>query len=90
MKKVVVERFERKFVCEVTSELGGAMCGVTIWEEVRPNWKIFKNRYCCSKSFWVHDYEEIMSGVCQMVDSYLDDEGFDMANYYKWKEFRDC
>ena len=90
MKKVIIEGCGRKFICEVEPELGGAMCRVSVWEEVRPNWKIFKNRYCCSKTFWVHDYEKIMNGVYDVIDSYLEDEGFDMSNYYKWKEFRDC
>ena len=90
MKKVVVERYGRKFVCEVSSELGGAMCSVTIWEEVRPNWRFFKNRYCGSKSFWITDCDSILEGVIATVDKYLEDEGYDNEIVKKWKEFCDC
>lgn len=86
MKKVVVERNDRKFICDIGSEFGGAMCCVQIWEEVKPNWKIFRNRYCTYKTFWIYKYETIREGIEAMVDSYLEDEREDEIFEAKWAE----
>lgn len=90
MKTIIVEKHNRKFICNIDSELGGAMCCVEIWEEVRPNWKFFKDKYCCSKSFWIADFNTILEGIVAMVDRYLEDEGCDKEVAKKWQEFCDC
>lgn len=90
MKKTIVERYGRKFICSVTSEIGGAMCGVSIYEEVRPNWKFFKNKYCCSESFWITEFDSILEGIVAAVDHYLEDEGYNEEIAKKWKEYCDC
>jgi hypothetical protein len=86
MKTVIVEKNNRKFICNIGSEFGGAMCCVQIWEEARPNWKIFRNRYCTYKTFWVNKYETIKKGIEAMVDSYLEDEREDEVFEAKWAE----
>lgn len=86
MKSITIEKNNRKFICDIGSEFGGAMCCVQISEEVRPNWKIFRNRYCTYKTFWIHEYETIREGIEAMVDSYLEDEKEDDALEAKWAE----
>ena len=86
MKSIIIEKNNRKFICDIGSEFGGAMCCVQISEEVRPNWKIFRNRYCTYKTFWIHEYETIKEGIEAMVDSYLEDEKEDDALEAKWAE----
>jgi hypothetical protein len=86
MKTVIVEKNNRKFICNIGSEFGGAMCGVQIWEEVRPNWKIFRNRYCAYKTFWLSTYKTIKTGVERMVERYLEDEENEEIITKKWAE----
>lgn len=86
MKTVVVEIDNRKFICNIGSEFGGAMCCVQIWEEVRPNWKIFRNRYCTYKTFWISTYKTIREGIERQVEHYLEDEREDEAFEAKWAE----
>ena len=88
MKTVVVEKNNRKFICIIGSEFGGDMCCVQIWEEVRPNWKIFRNRYCTYKTFWVNEYETIKEGIVSMVASYLCDEKREEELNSKWEELQ--
>lgn len=86
MKTVVVEKNNRKFICNIGSEFGGSMCCVQIWEEVRPNWKIFRNRYCAYKTFWLSTYKTIREGIERQVERYLEDEREDEIFEAKWAE----
>lgn len=86
MKPIIIEKNNRKFICNISSDFGGAMCCVQIWEEVRPNWKIFRNRYCAYKTFWLSTYKTIKTGVESMVNSYLKDEENEEIITKKWAE----
>jgi hypothetical protein len=86
MKPMIVEKNNRKFICNISSDFGGAMCCVQIWEEVRPNWKIFRNRYCDYKTFWLSTYETLKTGVERMVERYLEGEEENNLINEKWKE----
>ena len=86
MKPIIIEKNNRKFVCKISSDFDGAMCCVQIWEEVRPNWKIFRNRYCAYKTFWLSTYKTIRTGVESMVNSYLEDEENEEIITKKWAE----
>ena len=86
MKPIIIEKNNRKFICNIGSEFGGAMCCVQIWEEVRPNWKIFRNRYCTYKTFWISTYKTIREGIERQVEHYLEDEREDEIFEAKWAE----
>ena len=86
MKPIIIEKNNRKFICNIGSEFGGAMCCVQIWEEVRPNWKMFRNRYCTYKTFWISTYKTIREGIERQVERYLKDEIEDDILEAKWAE----
>lgn len=76
----------REFEVYLSAEFGGKMCAVSIYEVVRPNWKIFRTKLPTYKSFWISDYATIKEGVYAMLESYLADEAEDKAICDKWKE----
>lgn len=76
----------REFEVYLSSEFSGRMCAVSIYEVVRPNWKIFRTNLPTYKSFWISDYATIKEGVYAMLESYLADEAEDKEICDKWKE----
>ena len=84
MKKVIVAR-GRNFICHYNAIFGGKMCDVSIWEIVRPTWKIFRCKYRDGFSFWIENYETIAQGVEKAVYLYLAKEDREKAIIEKWK-----
>lgn len=84
MKKIV-EKEGRTFECHLSSEFQGYMCVVSIYEVVRPSWRIFRTSYQGQKSFWIEDYETIMQGVEKMVDYLLASEKEEEERRAKWE-----
>lgn len=84
MKKIV-EKEGRIFECRLSSEFQGSMCVVSIYEVVRPSWKIFRTSYQGSKSFWLSDYDTIAQGVEKMVDYLLAYEKEEEERRIKWE-----
>ena len=79
-KSITVIKNGKTFECECTPELGGAMCGVAIYEVKRPTWRIFRRAYRGYKTFWINDYNTITNGVVGMVEADADcaeEEGTD-------------
>jgi hypothetical protein len=76
----------REFEVYLESQYGASMCVVTIWEVVRPKWKIFRTKYRDTRSFWISDYETIKQGIYAMIDSYIKDEEEAERISNKWKE----
>ena len=84
MKKIIVAR-GRDFKCHYHADLGGKMCEVTVWEIVRPTWKIFRCKYRSSYTFWVEDFDTIIEGVEKAVYRYLAEEDREKEIYKKWE-----
>lgn len=84
MKKIV-EKEGRTFECYLSSEYQGKMCVVSVYEVVRPSWKIFRTSYQTSESFWISDYDTIAQGVEKMVDCLLVREKEEEERRIKWK-----
>lgn len=84
MAKIDVRREHRLFECHYSSEFSGRMCAVSIYEVVRPTWKIFKSTYRKYITFWVDDYETVKKGIVAMVEGYLDDENENEKIKEKW------
>lgn len=84
MAKIDVRREHRLFECHYSSEFSGRMCAVSIYEIVRPTWKIFKSAYRKYITFWVDDYETVKKGIVAMVEGYLDDEKENEKIREKW------
>lgn len=61
------------------------MCVVSIYEVVRPSWKIFRTSYQDSKSFWLSDYNTITQGVEKMVECLLAREKEEEERRIKWE-----
>ena len=75
----------REFEVYLSPEFSGKMCAVSIYEVVRPNWKIFRTKLPCYKSFWISDYPTIKEGVYAMLENYLADEAEDKEIKRKWE-----
>ena len=75
----------REFDVYLNSEFSGKMCTVSIYEVVRPNWKIFRTKYRAYKTFWISDFDTIKEGVYAMIDSYLIDEEEEKLIHEKWE-----
>ena len=78
----------REFEVYLSSEFHGYMCCVSIYEIVRPTWKIFRTKYRTYKTFWISDFGTIKEGVCAMIDSYIIDEEEERLINEKWKEIK--
>ena len=78
----------REFEVYLSSEFHGHMCCVSIYEIVRPTWKIFRTTYRAYKTFWISDFETIKEGVCAMIDSYIIDEEEERLINEKWNEVK--
>ena len=76
----------RTFECYASPE-GSAMVSVTIWEVVRPTWKIFRTRFYDSKCFWIDDYDSIEMGILASLQYFLDKEHEQNLRANKWKAF---
>lgn len=85
-KNVITINFdEREFECHYSPEMGGSMCAVSIYEVVRPKWKIFRTTYRAYKTFWVMDYETIRRGIISMVRIWLEEEEFERKCAEAWR-----
>jgi hypothetical protein len=87
-KPVIVKRDNRIFECHCAPECNGKVCGVLIYEIVRPKWKIFRTKYRSFKAFWIEDFSTIREGVESRVDKYLHDEWKEQAITTKWEEIK--
>jgi hypothetical protein len=76
----------RTFEMHVSPE-GIGMVSVTVWEVVRPTWKIFRSRYVDSGYFWIDDYSNIRSGAIKVLAHILKEERVFEERAKKWKEF---
>lgn len=76
----------REFICYVSPSIVNHV-EVSIWEVVRPRWKIFRSKYRDSYTFWIFDYKSIDEGVRDAIDTYLRHEWKDECVVAKWKEF---
>lgn len=85
-KPKIIKINGRTFECHYSPEFHGVMCAVSIYEVVRPTWKIFRTSYKAYKTFWVNDYETIYKGIVAMVVAYLEDEADKEYLYNKWLE----
>lgn len=83
MKQIITVE-GRTFECYISAELGGKICGVSICEVKRPNWRIFRSIFQDQCTFWVDDYESIQEGVRQMIIYFLAREQEARARYEKW------
>lgn len=84
MAKIEVRKEHRLFECHYSAEFNGHMCAVSIYEVVRPTWKIFKTSYRKYTTFWVDDYATVKEGIIAMVDGYLKDEQENEKLNEKW------
>lgn len=76
----------REFEVYLTPEVSGKMCAVSIYEVVRPSWKIFRTKYRTYKTFWLSDYATIKEGIYACIDGYLANEEEEKEISNKWKE----
>lgn len=76
----------REFEAYLTPEFSGRMCAVSLYEVVRPSWKIFRTKYRTYKTFWVSDYATIKEGIYAIIDGYLADEAEGKELCDKWRE----
>lgn len=69
--------------------IGSGMADVTIYEVVRPKWKIFRTNFLpfYSSSFFVIDYSSIYEGCVVCLDKALQKEEEQKEISKKWKEF---
>lgn len=75
----------REFEIYLSSEFSGRMCAVSIYEVVRPNWKIFRTKYRAYKTFWVNDFKTVKEGMYAMIDDYIKDEQESKLIQEKWE-----
>lgn len=85
VKTYVIEG--RTFECYVSPSSLTNHVSVSIWEVVRPKWKIFRTKYRDSNDFWVFDYDTIDIGVQESIRSYLKREWKANCVCAKWEEF---
>lgn len=85
VKTYVIEG--RTFECYVSPSCLTNYVSVSIWEIVRPKWKIFRSKYRDSYNFWVFDYDTIDIGVQETIRSYLKQEWKSNCVCTKWEEF---
>lgn len=85
-KYIEVQANGRIFQCYYGAEYGGRMCAVSIYEVVRPKWKIFRTSYRAYKTFWVEDYHSIKGGISRMVRIFLQEENDESKRWQKWEE----
>ncbi len=81
---VVIEKEGRTFECRAYS-IGCAMCEVSIYEVVRPNWKIFRTKYRDTYYFSVDDFDTIKEGVEIGVEQLLKEELHAKEVAKKWE-----
>lgn len=55
--------------------------------EVRPNKKLFKEKYFGSKWFWLEDYDTIEQGVLSKITEIFEEKEEELIKQDKWKEF---
>lgn len=76
----------REFNVYYESQYSGSMCVINIFEVVHPNRKLFREKYRCSKSFWISDYDTIKQGIYAMLDELEKEEEAEANRMAKWKE----
>jgi hypothetical protein len=77
----------RTFEFDAYTEFGGAMVCYSIYEVVRPKWKIFRTRYCDDGAFWISEYPTIKEGLRTGLGYYLARERTDAENRKKFEDF---
>ena len=77
----------RTFEFDAYTDFDGAMVCYSIYEVVRPKWKIFRTRYCKHGCFWITDYPSIKEGLRKMLGYYLEEERTDAENRKKFEDF---
>ena len=77
----------RAFELIANPDFRGAMINYGIYEVVRPNWIIFRTRYCDSGCFWTEDFPTIREGLQHRLAQFLLEEERDRANQKKFQEF---
>lgn len=77
----------RTFEFDAYTEFGGAMVCYSIYEVVRPTWKIFRTRHCDYGSFWITEYPSVKEGLRVMLGRYLETERTDAENRKKFEDF---
>lgn len=85
--RIAVNVNNRQLEVYVNPDLGGCMASVSVFEVVRPKWKIFRTRFIDSQSFWISDYETIDEGARKAIDDILAKEQKQKENCEKWKNF---
>lgn len=85
MKKIVNYQ-DRRFICYVGCPFSG-MVEVTVWENKRPNWLIFKNSYSGSATFVLDEDDTIEHCVARAIWRLLAEEKEENKLYDKWKNF---
>ena len=86
-KTVVIDN--REFECHINSEFCGHACAVSIYEVVRPSWKIFRTTYRAYKVFWIDEFPSVKEGIQKMVKIYLNEENEENKIRLKWKELNE-
>jgi hypothetical protein len=74
------------FACYVGCGCFNGMVEVTVYE-IRPNKKIFKEKYLDSKWFWLDDHKTIKDGVLTKLCEMLEERKKELEKQDKWKEF---
>ena len=72
MVKTIKKMYNGKeFKLTVSTDCGGAIISVSINELTRPNWKIFRYSWKCTKHRWLHNFESIADIVEDVMTDYL-------------------
>ena len=86
-KPMVIHVDNRTFELYISPSCVSGMAEVSIYEVVRPSWKIFRSRHFNGGSFWVEDYDTIADGAYDLLAYYLDKERSANKLAEKWREF---
>ena len=86
--KITIAKNNRTFEAHVNS-IGGHMVEVSFYEVVRPTWKIFRTKFFpfYSSYFFVDDFNTILEGVHDCLNTAFAVEQTDNDTFNKWKEF---
>ena len=72
MRKVIKRKYDNKeFKLTISTECGGPLICVKVKELTRPNWKIFRYSWRCTKYRWLHDYDSIEHIVENVMKDYF-------------------
>lgn len=74
------------FACYVGCGCFNGTVDITVYE-IKPNKKFFKEKYFCSKWFWLSDFESIEQGVLTKMCEMFEERKKDLEEQEKWKKF---